>query len=106
MKTFAAILILALGLASQIFADDLPTFAEPEVNTFVKSYAQFIDDYSVAYKAMKAGDSSKMQALQSKSVELQTEAGQLSGKLKDDEKPKFQDFITKCAQKLLDVAKQ
>lgn len=106
MKTFAAILILGLGLASQIFADDLPTFAEPEVNAFVKSYAQFIDDYAAAYKAMKTGDNSKMQALQSKSAELQTEAGQLTGKLKDDEKPKFQDFITKCAQKLLDVAKQ
>ena len=106
MKTFAAILILALGFASQIFADDLPTFAAPEVNTFVKSYAQFIDDYAAAYKAMKAGDNSKMQALQSKSMELQTEAGQLMGKIKDDEKPKFQDFITKCAQKLLDVTKQ
>lgn len=106
MKTFAAVLFLALGFASQIFADDLPTFAEPEVNAFVKSYAQFIDDYAGAYKAMKAGDNSKMQALQSKSMELQTDAGQLTGKLKDDEKPKFQDFITKCAQKLLDVAKQ
>jgi Skp family chaperone for outer membrane proteins len=106
VKTFAAILILALGLVSQIFADDPPTFAEPEVNAFVKSYAQFIDDYAAAYKAMKTGDNSKMQALQSKSAELQTEAGQLTGKLKDDEKPKFQDFITKCAQKLLDVAKQ
>lgn len=106
MKTFAAILILALGFASQIFADELPAFAEPEVNAFVKSYAQFVDDYATAYKAMKAGDNSKMQALQSKSTELQTEAGQVTGKLKDDEKPKFQDFITKCAQKLLDVAKQ
>jgi Skp family chaperone for outer membrane proteins len=106
VRTFAAILILALGFASQIFADDLPTFVEPEVNTFVKSYAQFIDDYAAAYKAMKAGDNSKMQALQSKSMELQTEADQLTGKLRDDEKPKFQDFITKCAQKLLDVAKQ
>ena len=106
MKAFASILILALGFASQIFADELPAFAEPEVNAFVKSYAQFVDDYAAAYKAMKAGDNSKMQALQSKSMELQTEAGQLTGKLKDDEKPKFQDFITKCAQKLLDVAKQ
>ena len=106
MKAFASILILALGFASQIFADELPAFAEPEVNAFVKSYAQFVDDYAAAYKAMKAGDNSKMQALQSKSTELQTEAGQVTGKLKDDEKPKFQDFITKCAQKLLDVAKQ
>jgi|ERR1700730_14558032 hypothetical protein len=106
LKTFAAILVLALGFASRIFADDLPTFADPEVNTFVKSYAQFIDDYATAYKAMKGGDSSKLQALQPKSQELQTQAGQLTGKLKDDEKPKFQDFITKCAQKLLDVAKQ
>jgi len=106
VKTFASILILALGFASQIFADELPAFAEPEVNAFVKSYAQFVDDYAAAYKAMKAGDNSKMQALQSKSTELQTEAGQVTGKLKDDEKPKFQDFITKCAQKLLDVAKQ
>jgi Skp family chaperone for outer membrane proteins len=106
VKKFAAILILTLGFASQMFADDLPTFAEPDVNTFVKSYAQFIDDYTAAYKAMKAGDNSKLQALQQKSMELQTQAGELTGKLKDDEKPKFQDFITKCAQKLLDVAKQ
>jgi len=98
-KTIGASL-LALSLTSQLFADDIPTFSEPEVNTFVKAYAQFADDYVAAYQAMKAGDNSKLQALQAKAPELQQEAAQMVGKVKPDEAATFNTFIMKCAQKI------
>ena len=48
-----AVSLLTLFIAGRVLADDLPSFSEPEVNTFVKSYAQFVDDYIEAYKAAK-----------------------------------------------------
>jgi hypothetical protein len=53
---------------------------------------------------MKAGDSSKLQALQSKSTELQTEATQMAGKVKSDEAGRFSAFISECAQKITSAA--
>ena len=90
--------------ADRILAEDIPTFSEPEVNTFVKTYSEFADEYVVAYKAMKAGDNSKIQALQSKSAELETEAAKLSGKLKPNETDRFNAFVSSCAQKVSAVA--
>jgi methionine synthase II (cobalamin-independent) len=98
-RTVAASL-LAFSLAGRVFADDIPTFSEPEVNAFVKSYAQFADDYVVAYQAMKAGDNSKLQALHARAPALQQEAAQMSGKLKPDETATFSTFISKCVQKI------
>ena len=92
--------LFALTLTGRILADEIPTFTEPEVNTFVKSYAQFADDYVVASKAIKAGDGSKIQELQSKSTELQAEAIKMMGKLKPEESDKFSTFITGCAQRI------
>jgi hypothetical protein len=99
-----SVALFALTLAGRMLADDIPTFSEPEVNTFVKSYAQFADDYLAAYKAMKAGDSSKIQALQSQSAELQNETTQMIGKLKPGEAEKFSAFVTACAHKISAVA--
>ena len=90
--------------ADRILAEDIPTFSEREVNTFVKTYSEFADEYVVAYKAMKAGDNSKIQALQSKSTELETEAAKLSGKLKPNETDRFNAFVSSCAQKISAVA--
>jgi hypothetical protein len=101
-----AVSLLTLFIASRVLADDLPSFSEPEVNTFVKSYAQFVDDYITAYKAAKSGDSSKVQALQAKSPELQAQGAQLVGKVKPDETEKFKAFITSCVQKILAAAQQ
>ena len=98
--------VLALSFAGRALTDDLPTFSDPEVNTFVKSYAQFVDDYVVAYKAMKAGDNSKLQALQAQAPQLQSEAAQLVGKVKPDETDKFKEFITSCLQKIAAVMQQ
>jgi hypothetical protein len=54
---------LSLATAFSVFtfsaralADDLPTFSDPDVNTFVKTYAQFVDDYITAIKAAKTGN--------------------------------------------------
>jgi hypothetical protein len=92
--------LFALTVADRMLAEDIPSFSEPEVNTFVKSYAEFADEYVVACKAMKAGDSSKIQALQSKSTELETDVAKLSGKLKPGETDKFNAFVSSCAQKI------
>ena len=101
-----AVSLLTLFIAGRVLADDLPSFSEPEVNTFVKSYAQFVDDYIEAYKAAKSGDASKMQELQAKSPELQAQAAQLAGKIKPDETDKYKAFITSCMQKIVAAARQ
>ena len=96
--------LCVLTAADRVLAEDIPSFSAPEVNTFVKSYSDFADEYVAAYKAMKAGDRSKIQELQSKSSELETEARQITGKLKPDETDKFNTFITSCAQKISAVS--
>lgn len=93
-------------ISSRALGDDIPKFSDADVNAFVKTYAQFTGDYVDACKAVKAGDSSKMTALQSKAPELQAQAGQVAGKLKADEAPKFQTFISACAQKIVDAMKE
>ena len=102
--------ILTLVVAGSFFSsralgDDIPQFSDPDVTAFVKTYAQFTSDYVDACKAVKAGDSSKMTALQSKAPELQAQATQMVGKVKADEASKFQTFISACAQKIVDAMK-
>ena len=96
--------LFVLTAADNVLAEEIPTFSAPEVNTFVKSYSDFADEYVAAYKAMKAGDSSKIQELQSKSGELETEATQVTGKLKPNETDKFNTFVTSCAQRISSVS--
>jgi hypothetical protein len=47
-----------------------------------------------------------MTALQSKAPEIQSKAAQMSGKVKADEAPKFQAFVSACAQKIVDAMKE
>jgi len=103
---------LSLATAFSVFtfsapalADDLPTFSDPDVNTFVKTYAQFVDDYITALKAAKTGDNSKLADVQTKAGALQTQATQAAGKLKPDESEKFQKFVATCSQKITDAVK-
>ena len=96
--------LFVLTAADRVLAEDIPTFNAPEVNTFVKSYSEFADQYVAAYKAMKAGDRSKIQDLQSKSSELETEAANVTGKLKPDETDKFNAFVASCAQRISAVS--
>jgi hypothetical protein len=105
-KALCAALLLVITSANHVFADEAPTFSDPDVTAFCKDYAKFVDDYSEAYKASKAGDNSKLSDLQTKSQDLQTKAAQVAGKVKPDEAQKFQTYISSIMQKLLDVAKQ
>ena len=109
---------LALFALSAIArADDVPTFSDPDVNAYVKSYADFTDHYSADMKdymaSMKTGDTAKMQAAaakmqpdQAKAQELATKSATISGKVKPDEAAKFSAYLQKCAQKMADAAKQ
>jgi len=106
LKSACALLLIVIALTARLFADDMPTFSDTDVTTFVKSYSQFVTEYVDAYKAAKAGDNSKLQALEAKSQELQRQVAQIIGKIKPDEADKFSAFIGQCAQKISDVAKQ
>jgi hypothetical protein len=98
---------MAVGsfVTNRALGDDIPTFSDPDVTAFVKTYAQFVDDYLVAYQAVKAGDNTKITALQAKLPALQSQAAQVAGKVKPEETTKFQTFVTACAQKLVDATK-
>lgn len=106
LKALCAALLMVITSAVHVFADDTPTFSDPDVTAFAKDYAKFVDDYADAYKASKAGDQSKLSALQAKSQDLQTRSAQVAPKVKPDEAQKFQTYISSVMQKLLDVSKQ
>lgn len=100
-----AVMVTGSLVANRAFGDDIPTFSDPDVTNFVKTYAQFVDDYVEAYKAVKAGDNTKITALQARAPQLQAQAAQVAGKLKPEESSKFQTFVTACSQKMLDAMK-
>ena len=112
MKTSAATrsitgTTLVLATAFSVFglvrasADSLPTFSDPVVNTFVKTYSQFVDSY---VDAAKTGDSARLATIQAKESELQQQLGQLTqpnGKVKQEEGEKFQNFLATYKEKIL-----
>ena len=106
LKSACVLLLVVNALAARLFADEIPTFSDADVNTFVKAYDQFVTEYVDAYKAAKAGDNSKLQAIEAKSQELQRQVPQIIGKIKPDETEKFSAFVGQCSQKISDVAKQ
>ena len=105
-KKGCTLLFVLLTFGNHLLADDIPTFSDPDVNIFVKSYAQFVIDYVDAYSAAKTGDSSKLEALQARTRELQAQAAEIPGKIKPDEAEKFSSFIGRCSEKISDVTKQ
>ena len=83
------------------FADSLPTFSDPVVNTFVKTYSQFVDSY---VDAARTGDTTRLAGIQAKESELQQQLAQLTqpnGKVKQDEAEKFQNFLATYKDKIL-----
>src|SRR6266436_2853156 len=101
-----ASLVLAVAFSvseftGRAFADSLPTFSDPVVNTFVKSYSQFVDSY---VDAAKTGDTAKLAGIQAKESELQQQLAQLTqpnGKVKQDEGASFQTFLATYKEKIL-----
>jgi hypothetical protein len=106
LSVILTLVVVGSFVSSRALGDDIPQFSDPDVTAFVKSYAQFTTDYVEACKAVKAGDNSKMTALQSKAPEIQSQAAQMAGKVKADEASKFQAFVAACAQKIVDARKE
>jgi hypothetical protein len=92
-------------VTSRALGDDVPTFSDPDVTNFAKTYSDFVNDYIDAYKAAKAGDNTKITALQAKAPQLQAQAAQVAGKVTPEESSKFQTFVAACSQKMLDAMK-
>lgn len=87
----------------------LPTFNNPEVNAFIKKYDQFARDYLDAFKALNAGDRSKIQARGDKSLDIPDmlqAMSKITPLLKPDETDKFVAFINAWKTKLDAVAQQ
>ncbi len=108
-------LVLFTG-ASLVHADDVPTFSDPDVTAYAKSYGEFADHYSADMKnymaTVKSGDSAKMQEAAkkmqddaAKASEMSTKSAAISSKVKPDEAQKFSGYLQKCAQKMADAAK-
>ncbi len=104
------------AVVSVVRADDVPTFSDPDVTAFARSYGDFTTEYISIMKdymaAAKSGDSSKMQAsgtkvqdLQTKAADLQTQSTKLATKLKPEETEKFSTYLQGCAQKMVDALK-
>jgi hypothetical protein len=108
LRTLCLVLTLMVTgsfVTSRALGDDVPTFSDPDVTNFAKTYSDFVNDYIDAYKAAKAGDNSKITALQAKAPQLQAQAAQVAGKVKQEESSKFQTFVAACSQKMLDAMK-
>ena len=93
--------ITVFVLTDRAWADSLPSFSDPVVNSFAKAYSQFVDSY---VDAAKTGDIARLTGIQAKEWELQQQLGQLTqpnGKVKPDEAEKFQNFLATYKDKIL-----
>ncbi len=96
---------MAVSLTGKtLAADDLPKFSDPEVTAYVKAYSDFTDQYIAASKAAKAGDNSKMASLEAKTQEMAKSSDTLAVKLKPEETEKFTEFLSKCAEKMVNAS--
>ncbi len=106
-KLALCLLLAGSSFVSLTQAEDklvVPKFNEPEVAAYAKTYAEFTEQYIVAAKAAKAGDDSKMKALDAKTQELQAQSEKLAVKLKADETEKFMEFMSKCAERMVNAS--
>ena len=106
-----------LACTALAHAADTPTFSDPVVRAYAKSYGEFADHYAADMKDYMAGiksfDTTKLQAAaakmqpdQVKAQELATKSATISGKVKPDEAQKFSAYLQNSAQKMSDATKQ
>jgi hypothetical protein len=101
----SALLLWLLPLRAN--ADDLPKFSETEVNTFVSDFAEFVNNFSNAYKAAKSGNTSALDQLKTQAQQLEDKVSKVAEKLKSNpaEVQKYEQFITIYTQKMIDATK-
>jgi hypothetical protein len=77
-----------------------PTFIDPQVNAFIKTYEQFGKDYLAAIKAMNRGDDSKIQAMADRSATMLDTIPKIASLLKEGEKTKYEAYLNSWKDKL------
>jgi hypothetical protein len=87
------------ALTPSLRADDLPKFAAPEVNDFVKKYTEFVDSF---VKAAGAKDEAKMKEISTNMDTWANTAGPaMEGKITAEEKPAFDKWMGSMFEKMM-----
>jgi hypothetical protein len=87
-------------------SDARPTFSSQSANEYVQSYDAYINDFKLAYQAMKQGDMTKYQAVVQRAHELETKTEKLGGELTPEEQTRFADYLNRKADELAQFASQ
>jgi hypothetical protein len=87
-------------------SDGRPTFSSQSANEYVQSYDAYINDFKLAYQAMKQGDMTKYQAVIQRAHELESKGEKLGGELSPEEEARFADYLNKKADELAQLAGQ
>jgi hypothetical protein len=87
-------------------SDGRPTFSSQSANEYVQSYDAYINDFKLAYQAMKEGDMTKYQAVIQRAHELESKGEKLGGELSPEEEARFADYLNKKADELAQLAGQ
>jgi hypothetical protein len=87
-------------------SDARPTFKSDLANQYVATYDSYIEEFKVAYEAMKHNDLSKYQTVVAKAQELQSQGEQLAGELSPEEQRKFADYLNRKSDELAQYASQ
>jgi hypothetical protein len=86
--------------------DERPTFSSKSANEYVQSYDAYINDFKLAYQAMRQGDMTKYQAVIQRAHELQSKGEKLGGELSPEEQARFADYLNRKANELAQFANQ
>jgi hypothetical protein len=87
-------------------SDARPTFSSQSANEYVQSYDAYINDFKLAYQAMKRGDMTKYQTVIQRAHELESKGEKLGGELSPEEEARFADYLSKKADELAQFATQ
>jgi hypothetical protein len=87
-------------------SDGRPTFSSQSANEYIQSYDAYINDFKLAYQAMKQGDMTKYQAVIQRAHELESKGEKLGGELSPEEEARFADYLNRKADELGQFAGQ
>jgi hypothetical protein len=83
-----------------------PTFSSQSANEYVQSYDAYINDFKLAYQAMRQGDMTKYQVVIQRAHELESKGEKLGGELSPEEQRLFADYLNRKANELAQFASQ
>jgi hypothetical protein len=81
-------------------SDARPTFNSQSANEYLQSYDAYINDFKMAYQAMKEGDMTKYQTVIQRAHELESKGEKLGGELSPEEEARFADYLNRKADEL------